>query len=115
MLNVTRATLRSDLAILTMTGILDARPKVGYFYSGISNVNLLGDNVNNKLVEDIMSMPIVVKKDTNVYDTIVNIFLADVGSIFIIDDSENFKFDDLSDEAKESIQTKINKMNLEEQ
>lgn len=88
MLNVTRATLRSDLAILTMTGILDARPKVGYFYSGISNVNLLGDNVNNKLVEDIMSMPIVVKKDTNVYDTIVNIFLADVGSIFIIDDSE---------------------------
>lgn len=89
MLNVTRATLRSDLAILTMTGILDARPKVGYFYSGISNVNLLGDNVNNKLVEDIMSMPIVVKKDTNVYDTIVNIFLADVGSIFIIDDNEN--------------------------
>ena len=88
MLKVTRATLRSDLAILTMTGILDARPKVGYFYSGISNVNLLGDNVNNKLVEDIMSMPIVVKKDTNVYDTIVNIFLADVGSIFIIDDSE---------------------------
>ncbi len=32
-----------------------------------------------------------------------------------IDDSENFKFDDLSDEAKESIQVKINKMNLEEQ
>ena len=28
-LNVTRATLRSDLAILTMTGVLDARPKVG--------------------------------------------------------------------------------------
>lgn len=88
MLNVTRATLRSDLAILTMTGILDARPKVGYFYTGISNVNLLGDNVNTKLVEDIMSMPIVVKKDTNVYDTIVNIFLADVGSIFIIDEEE---------------------------
>jgi CBS domain-containing protein len=87
-LGVTRAALRADLAILTMTDTLDARPKVGYFYSGISNVNLLGDNVNNKLVEDIMSMPIVVKKDTNVYDTIVNIFLADVGSIFIIDDSE---------------------------
>ena len=31
-LNVTRATLRSDLAILTMTGILDARPKVGYVF-----------------------------------------------------------------------------------
>ena len=31
-LNVTRAALRSDLAILVMGGILDARPKVGYFY-----------------------------------------------------------------------------------
>ncbi|MGL5715170.1 MAG: helix-turn-helix transcriptional regulator [Paraclostridium sp.] len=87
-LNVTRATLRSDLAILTMTGILDARPKVGYFYSGISTVNLLGDRIKNRTVEDIMSMPIMVKKDTNVYDVVVNIFLSDVGSIFIIDDTE---------------------------
>lgn len=33
-LNLTRATLRPDLAILTMAGFLDARPRVGYFYSG---------------------------------------------------------------------------------
>ena len=32
-LNVSRAALRPDLAILTMTGILDAKPKVGYIYS----------------------------------------------------------------------------------
>ena len=32
-LGVTRAALRADLAILTMIGILDARPKVGYIYS----------------------------------------------------------------------------------
>ncbi|CEN79538.1 helix-turn-helix transcriptional regulator [Paraclostridium sordellii] len=88
MLNVTRATLRSDLAILTMTGVLDARPKVGYFYSGIDKVNLLGDKIKNKTVADIMSMPIMVRQDTNVYDTIVNIFLSDVGSIFIIDSDE---------------------------
>lgn len=88
MLNVTRATLRSDLAILTMTGVLDARPKVGYFYSGIDKVNLLGDKIKEKTVADIMSMPIMVRQDTNVYDTIVNIFLSDVGSIFIIDSDE---------------------------
>ena len=29
-LGLTRSTLRSDFAILTMTGILDARPRVGY-------------------------------------------------------------------------------------
>ncbi|MEF9991993.1 MAG: helix-turn-helix transcriptional regulator [Romboutsia sp.] len=87
-LNLTRATLRSDLAILTMTGILDARPKVGYFYSGINNVNLVRDNFKDKKVESIMSMPIVVKKDISIYDVIVTMFLSDVGSIFIIDDNE---------------------------
>ncbi|MEG1310370.1 MAG: helix-turn-helix transcriptional regulator [Romboutsia sp.] len=88
-LNVTRATLRSDLAILTMTGILDARPKVGYFYSGVSEINLIGNKIKDKKVKDIMSMPILVKKDTSIYDVIVTMFLSDVGSIFIIDDNEN--------------------------
>ena len=89
MLNVTRATLRSDLAILTMTGILDARPKVGYFYTGISQINLLGNDIKEKQVGDIMGMPVVVKKDVSLYDVIVEMFLSDVGSIFIIDDEEN--------------------------
>lgn len=89
MLNVTRATLRSDLAILTMTGILDARPKVGYFYTGISKINLLGNDIKEKKVEEMMGMPVVVKKDVSLYDVIVEMFLSDVGSIFIIDDEEN--------------------------
>ena len=89
MLKVTRATLRSDLAILTMTGILDARPKVGYFYSGINKASLAGNKIKDKRVKDIMSMPILIKQDTNVYECIVTMFLSDVGSIFIIDDNEN--------------------------
>ena len=88
-LNVTRATLRSDLAILTMTGILDARPKVGYFYSGINGSSLVGNNIKDKKVKDIMSMPVVIKQDINIYESIVTMFLSDVGSIFIIDDNEN--------------------------
>ncbi len=88
-LNVTRATLRSDLAILTMTGILDARPKVGYFYSGVSDINLLGNKLKDKKVEDIMSMPSLVKKDTSIYDVIVTMFLSDVGSVFIIDEENH--------------------------
>ena len=88
-LNVTRATLRSDLAILTMTGILDARPKVGYFYEGINKLNLIGNDIKNKKVEDIMSIPVIAKKDDSLYEVIVSMFLSDVGSIFIIDDEEN--------------------------
>lgn len=88
-LGVTRAALRADLAILTMTGILDARPKVGYFYSGINNFNLMGSDIKDKKVEDIMSIPVIAKKDDSLYEVIVNMFLSDVGSIFIIDDDEN--------------------------
>lgn len=88
-LNVTRATLRSDLAILTMTGILDARPKVGYFYSGISEINLMANKIKDKKAKDIMGIPVLVKKDMSIYEVIVTMFLSDVGSIFIIDDNEN--------------------------
>jgi len=50
-LNLTRATLRPDLAILTMAGFLDARPRVGYFYTGKSGVQLLTDNLNKLLLK----------------------------------------------------------------
>ena len=38
-LNLSRATLRPDLAILTMAGYLDARPRVGYFLLGKQDRN----------------------------------------------------------------------------
>ena len=40
-LGLAKSTLRSDLAVLTMTGVLDARPKVGYIYSGLEPQSLL--------------------------------------------------------------------------
>lgn len=82
-LGVTRAALRADLAILTMTGILDARPKVGYVYSG-KNVNGdIMDNISKIKVEDIMSKPVTVNEATMVYDAIVYLFLNDVGTVFV--------------------------------
>ena len=49
-LGLTRATLRPDLAILTMAGFLDARPRVGYFYTGKSGTQLLTDSLNHIFV-----------------------------------------------------------------
>ncbi|MTI66007.1 MAG: helix-turn-helix transcriptional regulator [Firmicutes bacterium] len=85
-LKLTRATLRPDLSILTMSGILDARPKVGYFYSGKSNINLFLDKINSIKVSEIKSVPVVVDEETTVYDAIVTLFLEDVGTIFVITD-----------------------------
>lgn len=86
-LNLTRATLRPDLAILTMAGFLDARPRVGYFYTGKSGVQLLTENLQKLLVKDYQSIPVVVSENISVYDAIVTMFLEDVGTLFIVDQS----------------------------
>ncbi|MCH5583886.1 helix-turn-helix transcriptional regulator [Shimazuella sp. AN120528] len=83
-LHLTRATLRPDLAILTMSGFLDARPRVGYFYTGKTANQLLGEHIKSLSVGDYKSVPIVIQESTSVYDAICTMFLEDVGSIFIL-------------------------------
>ncbi|GAA0084566.1 helix-turn-helix transcriptional regulator [Clostridium sp. CTA-7] len=82
-LGVTRAALRADLAILTMIGILDARPKVGYVYLGEAHNTRILENISKVLVGEIMSKPVTVSEETTVYDAIVFLFLNDVGTLFI--------------------------------
>ncbi len=85
-LNLTRATLRPDLAILTMAGYLEARPRVGYFYTGKTGKQLFADKMKKMKVEDYQSIPVVVNENVSVYDAIVTMFLEDVGTLFVVDD-----------------------------
>ncbi|PLR76992.1 transcriptional repressor CcpN [Bacillus sp. V3-13] len=85
-LNLTRATLRPDLAILTMAGFLDARPRVGYFYTGKSGTQLLTENLKKLYVKDYQSIPVVVNENVSVYDAICTMFLEDVGTLFVVDE-----------------------------
>lgn len=82
-LDLTRSTIRPDLSILTMIGILDARPRVGYFYTGKTSLSYIADKIKTILVEDIKSMPVVLDESTSIYDAIVFMFLENVGSIYI--------------------------------
>jgi len=82
-LQLTRATLRPDLAILTMSGILDARPKVGYIYTGKSTFNLISEKIRSIKVADRKSVPIIVDEGTSIYDSIVTMFLEDTSTIFV--------------------------------
>ncbi|WP_458412464.1 helix-turn-helix transcriptional regulator [Schinkia sp. CFF1] len=84
-LNVTRATLRPDLAILTMAGYLEARPRVGYFYTGKTGSQLLTEKVKKLQVYQYQSMPVVVDEGVSVYDAICTMFLEDVGTLFVVD------------------------------
>ncbi|SUY47424.1 transcriptional regulator [Clostridium putrefaciens] len=82
-LGVTRAALRPDLAILTMIGVLEARPKVGYIYSQKPSYSMIYDYIVDIKTKDIMSKPVVVSEGTTVYDAIVHLFLNDVGTLFV--------------------------------
>ena len=87
-LSLSKPTLRSDLAILTMTGILDSRPKVGYFFSGQNFDPLLFDDLYEKKITEIMVPPINVKKETTVSDAVTMLFMHDVGTLYVVENDE---------------------------
>ncbi len=67
-----------------MAGILDARPRVGYFYVGNQTADLWSEVIGKYLVKDYKSVPVVVQEHTTVYDAIVTMFLEDVGTLFVV-------------------------------
>lgn len=85
-LNLTRATLRPDMAILTMSGLLEARPRVGYFYSGKSRGRVFAEKLHQVTVGEVKSVPLVVPEQCSVYDAIVSMFIEDVGTLFVVRD-----------------------------
>mgnify|MGYP000853341826 CR=1 FL=1 len=85
-LSLTRATLRPDLAILTMVGILEAKPRVGYYHTNKPLPFLIGDELQQLKVKDVKSRPVVVRDDVTIYDAIVTMMLEDVGTLIIVDE-----------------------------
>lgn len=83
--HVSRAALRADLAILTMSGLLSARPRVGYFFTGHEPKKLVTQALARFQVKDAMSVPAIVKESSTLYDAVVTLFTADVGTLFVVD------------------------------
>ncbi|PMC39661.1 transcriptional repressor CcpN [Bacillus sp. UMB0899] len=108
-LNLTRATLRPDLAILTMSGYLEARPRVGYYFTGKTNTHLLTEELRKLQVRDYQSIPIVVSTNVSVYDAICMMFLEDVGTLFVVDE-QSYLVGVLS--RKDLLRTSIGKQEL---
>lgn len=68
-----------------MCGIIDAKPKVGYFISDKKTNRNVIEKLSNIRVSDIKSLPVVVSESTSVYDSIVTIFLENVGTLFVVE------------------------------
>jgi DeoR family transcriptional regulator, catabolite repression regulator len=84
MLSLAKATLRPDLTVLTMAGLLEARPRVGYFYNNKLAETAVAESLRKLRVGDYKSVPIVVREEATLYDAIVTMFLEDVGSLTVV-------------------------------
>lgn len=89
-LGLTKPTLRNDLSLLTMTGILDARPRVGYIYSGQTIEPLLYEELFRLKVKKIMVPPVFIQQTTSVQDAITDLFIHDSGSLYVVDEQKDF-------------------------
>jgi len=85
-LSLIRATLRPDLTLLTMAGILEARPRVGYYYTGKTPDDFVAEAIRKIRVGDVKSVPVVIQENATVYDAVVTMFLEDVGTLFVVRD-----------------------------
>lgn len=83
-LQLTRATLRPDLAILTMSGFLEARPRVGYYYTGKGSQLMAMGNLAQITVGQIKSLPVSIRETATSYDAVVTMFTEDVGNLTVI-------------------------------
>lgn len=90
LLGVSKPTLRSDLAVLVMIGMLNAKPKVGYYIgTKASDASERLQTFESMLVRDILSVPVVIKESAMVQDAVVMLFTEDVGTLVVVrDDGE---------------------------
>ncbi len=69
-----------------MCGLIDAKPKVGYYISNKKNNKDIIEKLSAIKVSEIKSLPINVSENTSVYDAIVTLFLENVGTLFVVED-----------------------------
>ncbi|MCE5197238.1 MAG: CBS domain-containing protein [Negativicutes bacterium] len=82
-----KTTLRPDLTFLVRSGILSAKPKVGYYFTGLS-YPANQRNVSALRVRDILGPAVVVRENSCVYDAVVTIFLENADMLFVVDEKD---------------------------
>ena len=85
-LGISRATLRSDLSFLTLAGILQAAPKIGYTYAGSQVEPFLFDETFHTPVSQLLVPPLLIDQSTPIREAITNLFMYNVRAIFVIDE-----------------------------
>ncbi|MEQ3457487.1 CBS domain-containing protein [Enterococcus cecorum] len=87
-LGISRATLRSDLSFLTLAGILQAAPKIGYTYAGSQIESFLFDETFHTAISELMVPPLLIEQSTPIREAITNLFMYNVRAIFVVDEQK---------------------------
>lgn len=110
-LDLTRATLRPDLTILTMAGVLEARPRVGYSYREKRELSPIMERMIQLRVGDFKSMPVTILESASIYEATVAMFTQNVGSLTVVGE-ERVLLGMLS--RKDILKASLGKMDLQQ-
>ncbi|MFC4776791.1 CBS domain-containing protein [Paenibacillus sp. GCM10023252] len=90
-LGVSRPTLRSDLSLLVMLGLLDAKPKVGYFLGNTyQQENAAVQRMKSMKVLEISGVPVNVPDTLSVQDAVITLFTENADTLLVINDQQQF-------------------------
>lgn len=87
-LEISQATVRQDLSILTALGAVDAKPNVGYFFSKNKPYGKITREIGKISIKDIMSRPVIIDEETSVYDAAIKMIMEDCSTIFVLNQEE---------------------------
>lgn len=88
-LSLSKSTIRTELSILVKLGILESKTNVGYFYNGSFLDNNKYDVLKDTKVKEVMGIAITSKITDSIAEVVSKLFLHDVGTVFILDDSNS--------------------------
>ncbi|WP_274649660.1 CBS domain-containing protein [Paenibacillus humicola] len=91
MMGVSKPTLRADLSLLVMLGMLEAKPKVGYFPGGDgSPPDSAMRKWNEARVKDVQGLPVNVSESASVHDAVVTLFTGNAEALAVVDENRHF-------------------------
>lgn len=90
-LSVSRPTLRSDLSLLVMLGLLDAKPKVGYFLgTAYRSSREPLQQFNNMKVREVQGVPVNVPDSLSVHDAVITLFTENADTLLVVNEQKRF-------------------------
>lgn len=90
-LGVSRPTLRSDLSLLVMLGMLDAKPKVGYFLGNAYKTNNESmQRLSSLKVGEMQGVPVNIPDSLSVHDAVITLFTENADTLIVVNENKRF-------------------------